>query len=259
VTQHANVNLTGHGPANSCTCARSCGTAYSSIGLCRSSTCPLCPALYATKCTPDVAFVSALLFRQEGLRLQRVPLPGLSYPQCNVRTYVFDGEGVPSVLFWRELVPGWVVPGARLLGKQPASSATFEYPEPSRSPDEPGWRWQVKSGERLVVRASRGAGVIGDGPRFASWGAMVEHLRQRSRGYALSHTGLQQVVATHGEVAVWPLRAEVEDEALVRASIPGTPKLPPLHSAWLCPEIALAFELAGEPVMPLASQVPAAG
>jgi hypothetical protein len=71
----------------------------------------------------DWVFASAVLFRQVGLRLPHFPLVRLSYPQFNFRVYVLDGEGVPSVLFWRMLVPTWVVPGARLLGRQPVGRA----------------------------------------------------------------------------------------------------------------------------------------
>src|SRR5204862_1950838 len=40
----------------------------------------------------DFVFVSAVLFRQEGMHFPNLPLPRLSYPQCNVRTYVLDGD-----------------------------------------------------------------------------------------------------------------------------------------------------------------------
>lgn len=207
-------------------------------------------------------FVSAVLFRQEGLHLSNLALPRLSYPQCNVRVYVLDGDDEPAVWFWREFVPAWVVPAARLFGGQPASPAWFEYPRPSRDPASPSWSWQVRAGERrLLVRAERGASASIEEPSFPSWNGLVECLRQRARGYALTGAGLQRVAATHPEVAAWPLRAEIEEASLIAAAPPGGGlALPRLHSAWLCPEIPIVFDLAPMPqALALPNQVPAPG
>lgn len=209
--------------------------------------------------------VSALLFRQAGLRLAKLSAARLSHPQCNVRVDVLDEDGVPSVWFWRELVPLWVVPGARLLGRQPASAARFEYPAAISAGDTGPWRWQVRgaAAQRLVVRAEVGQpSAPQEGPRFASWEALVDHVRQRPRGYALGPFGLERLSASRVRVAVWPLRAEVEDAALVRAAVPGIAptRWPLLHSAWLCPEIPVVFELVSLPEVAVAPrQVPAAG
>ena len=66
----------------------------------------------------DHVFASAVLFHQEGLHLQGLPRLRLSYPQCNVRLYVLDGDSVPAVLFRSMLMPLWVVPGVRLVSQQ---------------------------------------------------------------------------------------------------------------------------------------------
>ncbi len=207
------------------------------------------------------AFVSAVLFRQEGMHLSNLPMPRLSYPQCNVRAYVIDGEGVASVWFWRELVPLWVVPGARLIGGQPAMSAAFQYPSPSRDPAAASWRWRVEAGAALEVTAQRGAAVVGEGPSFASWNGLVESLRQRPRGYVISGSGQQRIATSLPSVPVWPMRAEIRDASLVAASVPDFAiELPRLHSAWLCPEIPFVFDLVSLPrALALPDQVPAAG
>ncbi len=209
----------------------------------------------------NFVFVSAVLFRQEGMHFTSLPLPRLSYPQCNVRACVLDGDGVPSVWFWRELVPLWVVPGARLIGSQPATSASFDYPQPSKDPAAERWAWRVEAGGVLAATAKRGAAVLGEGPAFPSWNALVDCIRQRTRGYATSSSALQRVAASHPAVPVWPLRAEIEEAGLIAASAPGgTLTLPRLHSAWLCPEIPFVFDLAPVPdALALPNQVPAAG
>ena len=230
------------------------------------------PLRYELHAGPDgpSAFVSAVLSRQEGMHLPSLPLPRLSYSQCNVRACVFDGDDEPAVWFWRELVPAWVVPAARLLG-HPASAASFDYPRPSREPDLPSWSWRVQAGEqKLEVKAERGAAAPLEKPSFPSWNVLVESLRHRSRGYALSGSagsagsGLQRVAASHPSVPVWPLKIDLGDTSLVEGSAPGTAPgslaLPRLHSAWLCPEIPLVFELAPMPeALTLPNQVPAPG
>jgi|SRR5436190_10030259 len=209
----------------------------------------------------NFVFVSAVLFRQEGMHFSSLPLPRLSYPQCNVRVCVLDGDGQPAVWFWRELVPLWVVPGARLIASQPATPASFDYPQPSKDPAAERWAWRVEAGSVLAATAERGAGVIGEGPAFASWNALVDYMRQRSRGYVSSSSVLQRIATAHPAVPVWPLRAEVQEDALIATSAPGGAiVLPRLHSAWLCPEIPFVFELAPVPdTLALPSQIPAAG
>ena len=62
--------------------------------------------------------------------------------------------------------------------------------------------------------------------------------------------GLRRIDTEHAAVAVWPLTAEVTDASLLEAALPlsggdgaGPLPWPPLHSAWLCPEIPFVFEL----------------
>lgn len=202
----------------------------------------------------DWVFASVLLFRQEGLHLPALPLLRLSHPQANLRLYILDGDGVPSVLFRRMLVPAWVSPAARLLGRQPARSARFDFPRPSDHPDADEWRWRVHAGATLSVTARRGAPGTGAGPRLGSWEATVRYFRDRRRGYAEVGTRLRRIDTEHPPVTVWPLVAEVDDASLLERALPlagardedggaGPRPWPPLHSVWLCPEIPFVFEL----------------
>src|SRR4029079_8593503 len=102
-------------------------------------------------------------------------LPRLSCPQFNLRAYVLDPDGVASVLFWRMLVPAWVVPGARLVGRQNADSARFDYPESPAFCDQQGATWRVTGGGDLEVSAAPGAAVLREGPRLGSWVTLVYH------------------------------------------------------------------------------------
>lgn len=219
---------------------------------------PPCPLRYQVHSWQgrDYVFASALLFFNEEFRLPLLPLIRLSYPQFNFRFCTLDGDGVPSVLFHTILVPLWVVPGARLVAKQPAARARFRYPRPSRRPPARPWRWTVISQEALEVSAQEESPGVGPGPRFPSWEETVEYMRQRPRGYAQGPWGLRKIETSHPAVDIWPLRAQVEKADLLLRTLPGLPSWPELHSAWLCPEIPFVFELARAPRPVLAKGVP---
>ena len=192
----------------------------------------------------DVVFASALLFRQDRLHLPKIPLVRLSYPQFNLRSYVIDDDGVPSVLFHTVLVPGWVVPSMRVVADQPAQSGQFDYPRPSRAPGEGPWRWQVRRGGELEVLARQSTPVAGHGPSLGSWERSTRFFNQRRRGYFECPSGLKRVDASHEASAFWPLQVEVESTSLLDELLPmGESGWPPPHSAFLCPEIPFVFEL----------------
>ena len=58
----------------------------------------------------DYVFVSALLFHHDAVRWSAFPLLRVGYPQLTVRLYVLDEDGIPSILFARELMPAWMAP-----------------------------------------------------------------------------------------------------------------------------------------------------
>lgn len=209
-------------------------------------------------------FASALLFRLSGLRLTQLPWLRVSYPQMNLRLYVLDAAGVPSVLFLRMLVPFWVAPTSILLARQPAHPAYLRFPSPIGSPVGP-WHWQVDglwSRLRLEVRATAEENAVRSdaGPRLGSWEKTVAYFRQRQRGYAVWKNRLRSVQTSYPPVDVWPVSVRVDEESLLAKSFSETTgehwKRP--HSSWLCPEIPFAFELGKPKPIPLAS-VPAAG
>ena len=191
-----------------------------------------------------LVFASALLFRQHGLRLAALPLPRLSYPQFNLRLYVFDGDGVPSVLFRRMLVPAWAVPGG-WLARQPMRAGRFAYPRLPSGDGAGQWRWRVSDGGALEVEARAGSPATGEGPRFSSWEAMVQYFRRRSRGYSEGRTGLHRIDTEPPQTAVWPLAVQVGEARLLERLLSIEP-WPALHSAFLCPEMPFVFELAPE-------------
>src|SRR6478609_4577440 len=135
----------------------------------------------------EYVFASALLFHQDALHFTALPSLKLGYPQLNIRFYVLDDEGIPSVLFRRMLMPAWVAPGVRLITHQPAARA------------------------RLEVKAWMDSPAVGEGPRLGSWEESVRYFQERPRGYALASGELQRISSpTHPAVPIWPLRAEVE-------------------------------------------------
>lgn len=205
-------------------------------------------------------FVSALLFHQTGIRIGLLSLPGLSYPQMNVRSYV-SHAGASAVLFHRMVVPRWITPGLRLLSRIPCTGARLRLARPSRTAESGGWSFRVVDGAaalEVVVRA--GGPSPSSGPDLGSWTTTTEYFRLRDRGYALSSGGLRCIETAQESVALWPVVADVKEAGLMAASL-GTSRAfeGVLHSAWVCPEIPLRFVLtrAAEPV--LSTRVPAPG
>lgn len=197
-------------------------------------------------------FVSALLFFEEGLHVPSLPLLWLTYPQCNVRLYVLDGQGVPSVLLRTMMMPAWVASGVRLVVREPAASARLAFPRPSRKLGDGRWRWRVESGRAgkrsrlaLDVTAWQAAPQVGHGPRLGTWEQTVEYFEERPRGYLPDGGELHRIESVHPPAAAWPLQAEVAAGSLLPALLPlgDGAGWPPLHSAFLCPEIPFAFEL----------------
>ncbi len=204
-------------------------------------------------------FASAILFRQTGLRLSAVPFVRLSYPQFNLRLYIVDGDGVPSVLFHAMLVPPWVVPAARAVSGQPAGSARFDYPAPSRRTGADHWSWRVHRGSDFAVAARQGSAPPGEGPDLGGWDATVRYFRERDRGYGEVAGGLRRIDTEQPRVAIWPVVAEVVDTALLTELLPlGGAPWPALHSAWLCPEIPFTFEMGVVPRLELSPRMPQA-
>lgn len=196
-------------------------------------------------------FASALLFRHSGLRLRRLPLLRLSYPQMNLRLYVLDGDDVPSVIFRCMLVPLWIVPLSRYLGRQPASVARFHYPSPSRGEGEDGWSWTIRRGpahrrQALRVQGRLASPAVGPGPSLGSWQRTVDYFRDRRRGYVVWQKRLRAIDLSRPPVELWPLAVEVEAGDLVARNLDhGLPadELRTPHSSWLCPQIPFVFEL----------------
>jgi hypothetical protein len=208
----------------------------------------------------DWVFASAVLFHHEGVRVAGIPGLRLSYPQFNLRLYVLDGASVPSVLFRRMLMPAWVVPGVRLVSHQPASHAHLAFPHPSRRRGEGRWRWSVERGRALEVEAWPDSPGVGEGPRLGSWDATVHYIRDRNHGYAQGRRGLRRIQARPAAEPpiVWPLKARILADGLLPQLLPlaGDGGWPPLHSAWLCPEIPFVFELDVVPKVALPGGVP---
>lgn len=207
----------------------------------------------------DWVFASALLFQQSGLHLAALRFPRLSYPQMNLRLYVLDEEAVPSVLFLRTLVPFWVAPVSRYLGRQPATGASFSFPALSGEPGRESWSWSISRRLRLDVEARLSSPQTGRGPRLGPWEQTVDYFRHRRRGYAVWDRQLRSLRMSHPPAATWPLQVEIGEVGLLADCLGvdrddcGDELWRTPHSAWLCPEIPFVFELGKLIRLPLAS------
>ena len=220
------------------------------------------PAGGASGETGDTVFFSALCFHLSGLHPELLPLLRISYPQLTFRTYVLDGDNVPSVLFVRVWVPFWVAPLSRWIGRQPASPGLFRFPPPTRERLQDSFRWQVRSNQSLEIAARVAAPIAGGRPSLGSFDRTVEYFRRRPRGYVIDGGDVRAIDRSHPQVDVLPLAVEIADAALLHTAWPGV--APGIwnapHSAWLCPEIPFSFEL-GPPIqlpLPAMRSMPAA-
>lgn len=209
----------------------------------------------------EAVFFSALFFQMTGLHPEALPLLRISYPQLTFRTYVLDGDNVPSVLFVRVWVPFWVAPLTRWIGRQPASPGLFAFPPPTRSELQDQFRWRVRSHETLQVEGRLATPMVGEKPSLGSFTRTVEYFRRRPRGYVVIGGKVRAIDRSHPQVDVLPLQVEIPESALLRATWPGvaTEVWEKPHSAWLCPDIPFSFEL-GPPIhlpMPAMPAAPA--
>jgi len=196
----------------------------------------------------DWVFVTALLFRFIGLHARALPLFRLSYPQMSLRIYVRDASGAPSVLYLRTLVPLWVLPMSRVIGRQPATAGRFRYPSPSDDPEINDWSWSLTSRSTFEVAAKLAPPSIGSGPDLGDWSRTVDYFQRRRKGYAMWEGRLRSVNKSQARPDVWPLEAEVQAAGVLSeafSSLDAEFWVAP-HSSWLCPEIPFQFEV-GKP------------
>lgn len=207
----------------------------------------------------DWVFVTALLFRFVGLRARSLPFLRISYPQLNVRLYVRDRSGAPSVLYLRMVVPLWVLPASRIVGRQQASAGRFVYPSPSSDLGAETWTWRVEGDQAFAATGQVSAPTLGRGPDLGDWSRTVAYFQRRRKGYAMWDDRFRTVDKSRPTPAIWPMEVEVERSEVLSKAFPSLGaedwRIP--HSAWLCPEIPFNFQV-GKPrlsALPAASPV----
>ena len=153
----------------------------------------------------DYVFLSAALFRQQVLDIPKVIFPRVSYPQAVLRLCTTDADGVPSFFLCSVLLPAWVLPSVRLVARQQARKASFDYPAQGAGVGAATLRWSVRSGDRLEVAASAGAGLTGDGPSLGNWRQSVAYFERRERWYFATADGLRHVEVSSRDVESVPV------------------------------------------------------
>ena len=194
----------------------------------------------------DRALAFGLCFFHEGIRLAALPIVRFSYPQFGLALAVKDGNGVPSLLFRRLMVPGWVRPAVRLMVRQPTEAAHLSFDRPSKSQEIGRWSWSVEQGGAGLAIAGK-LGAPGRSEVFPSWSAAVEGFRGRRRGYFATASGYRRLESCLPETDPWPLSVEVEDSGLLASCLPAAEGAP--ETAMLFSELPLTFELAKEPAL----------
>jgi len=205
------------------------------------------------------AFVTLVLFAQSELHLDRLRWPSLSFPQCNLRLPVRDRDRIPAHWLLHQLVPAWVVPFGRWVGRQPVSAAILR---PGRSEGSDGrteWSWEVAAGRRLALKARPAAPPTGTG--LGDWRHTVAFFRERPRAFVRSNGGLRRLDAAIGRADAVPLDVDFASIDWLRARLPGIgfEDWARPHSAFLVPSTRLEIATSAVEAEPVRERLPAAG
>ena len=203
-------------------------------------------------------FASLLLCHRDA------PLPGLppvGYPELHLRFTVLDGDGLPSLLCRRVLLPLWVLPGKLLTGAPAVSGARLSFPRPSRKVDSDQWTWRIDHGGRVEIEARLNSPRVGEGPSVGSWEQTVRYFQDRPRVYVEEGGGLRRLAGIPPMATVWPMVTELTGvDVIARWLLAGEnghrPSLPALHSSWLCPDVPLAYSPRPVPLLRLTGPIP---
>jgi len=193
-------------------------------------------------------FFSLVLFRQVGVHLKAASWLALSYPQANARLYVRDVAGTPSVYLTKQLAPAWVVPIARAVARQPLSAGLLDFPRPGVESVDGSRRWRGHAGKGFEMVAKPGAPASG-APRLGEWSANAAFFRERSRAYWVHAGALRRTETEHPQADVVPMAVEVISADWLDTFLPFAPagSWGELHSAFLVPEVRLAFVFGSRP------------
>jgi hypothetical protein len=209
----------------------------------------------------NFGFFSLVLFRQVGLHFRGASWLALSYPQANARLYVRDRAGVASVLLLRQLAPAWMVPIARAVARQPLSAAILDYPRGGPEALAGERRWSFHAGAGVVTTAKPGASGAGR-PSLGDAATSAAFFRDRSRAYWHHGRGVRRIETEHPAADALPMAVELGRTDWLETFLPFAPEggsWTEVHSAFLVPEVRLAFELGSQPEPAVAPQAVAAG
>jgi len=200
--------------------------------------------------------VTALLALHQGVQVADFPILSLTYPQFSLGLPVLGEDCVPGLLFETVMVPAWVLPAARLVARQPVSTARLSFDRPSVQMDEETWRWAVEKDGGFSVEARQAA--PGEGSPVGSWKTFIDSLRQRRQGYYRNGKGVRRFETRVLDGEAWPLAAEATDTGLLERAFPQVEgaSWSQLRSAVLFPELPLETELSLAPQVSLGRQVP---
>lgn len=209
---------------------------------------PPAPLSYDVCKTPegDFVFVSAMLFRQQGLG-SGIKLPGVSSPQCQLHACALDGDGLECAWVFQMLLPNWLATSVRWVAGRPARGARLNYPV-AGAPGCRGesWSWSVHRSRSLVVEARLASPPVGSGPSLGSWEETLAYFRRQRLEYVWVRGRWQRVEVDRSSTAVVPVAAGVLEHALISEHLVPQASLPPLHSSWLLPTVRSSFEYAAE-------------
>ncbi len=203
--------------------------------------------------------MTATFFRQGGLRFRFLPFPRFSYPQLSIRFYVLDGDGVPSVWYYRLLTPPWTVPLSRLAGIHTTRAALLQFPSENTDCRGEG-HWCARRTRCLDLVGSLGQHRIGD-PNLGSFEGTTSYFLRRNRGYSGENGAVRRLDISAPTAGLNPWTVEVHKDDLLTGWFPsqnGNP-WPKVHSAWCCSDRPLIMSLVKDGLKRAREGTPAVG
>jgi hypothetical protein len=191
---------------------------------------------------------SLVLFRHDPLRPESIGWPQFRFPQVNLRIYVKDSDGTPSVYFKQLYMSSLRAFVTRWYTHQPVTAMTLNFP--ARVHDGGEYRWNLSDrGEGNI------AGKVGRDQRisgnllglFDSEEDFLQYIRQRPLAYysaGMDYVYRVNVSGDYGEyrsfqVKEWELGFLADD--LERHNFPEA-----MTANFCCPEMELSFGAPGK-------------
>lgn len=196
----------------------------------------LWPDTYTLDDGREVAFISAVPFRDHGFHFKFAPFYKIAMGQTNYRAYVKDANGARAVWFFGTTLTGFWVRVPRDLWKLPWESATMDF--------DVKWSGAQLVHYKLIAHSDWAPAVLELTGTHAPMGRLDGFANEEETGVVLTHPLTGYYYRRDGEVGsyrVWHDQLELKRARVIEAKFPLFERLglidhtTPVHSALVQP------------------------